>query len=297
METRASFVVIGMFTISVIVGVFLFVLWLAQVEIDREFARYDVIFETPVTGLSKGGEVHYSGIKVGEVKELFLDPKNPSRVIARVQVDARTPVSTDTAATLEFWGLTGVSYIQLSGGGPESTRLVAEDDEDVPTIVATPSVFQSLYASAPEILSGANEVILLLKDVLREENRESVSNALQNIDDLTASLATRSDEIAKMIDSTANLTQDLADADIDKMVQEAQKTAEALTELANTTNSVLLENSAAFRNFSETGLAGFGSFVAETRELVRTLDRVLAGLESDPARYISGNHVTEYEPQ
>ena len=67
METRASHVVIGAFILVIVAGAFGFVLWLAKIEIDQQYAYYRVTFEEAVSGLSIGGDVRYNGIPVGVV--------------------------------------------------------------------------------------------------------------------------------------------------------------------------------------------------------------------------------------
>src|SRR5579859_895805 len=124
METRASYVLIGAFTLCVFVAAFVFVLWIGKVSLDREWSYYDVVFKEAVTGLSIGGAVQYNGIQVGEVRKLSLDPDDPREVIAHVRLNGDTPVKTDTHARLTLLGLTGVTVIQLSGGSPAAARLL-----------------------------------------------------------------------------------------------------------------------------------------------------------------------------
>jgi phospholipid/cholesterol/gamma-HCH transport system substrate-binding protein len=76
METRAHHVLIGLFTVLVVVGALLFGLWLAKSSVDKEFKDYEIVFNEAVSGLSKGSAVQYSGIKVGDVVSLRLDPKD-----------------------------------------------------------------------------------------------------------------------------------------------------------------------------------------------------------------------------
>src|SRR3546814_20281963 len=92
METRAHHVLIGLFTVIVVVGALLFGLWLAKSSVDSEFKDYEVVFNEAVSGLSRGSAVEYSGIKVGDVVNLRLDPNDPRRVLARVRLSAETPV-------------------------------------------------------------------------------------------------------------------------------------------------------------------------------------------------------------
>ena len=91
METRAHHVVIGLFTLIVVSAALLFCLWLTNSGSDRQFRLYDIVFNEPVSGLSQGSTVQYSGIRVGEVTQLRLDRDNPNKVWARIRVSASTP--------------------------------------------------------------------------------------------------------------------------------------------------------------------------------------------------------------
>lgn len=77
METRAHHVLIGLCTVLVVAGALLFGLFLAKSSVDTEFKDYEVVFNEAVSGLSKGSSVQYSGIKVGDVVSLRLDPQDP----------------------------------------------------------------------------------------------------------------------------------------------------------------------------------------------------------------------------
>ncbi len=91
METRAHHVMIGLFSVIVVVGAMLFGLWLAKSSVDSAFQDYEVVFNEAVSGLSQGSSVQYSGIKVGDVISLRLDPKDPRRVLARIRLTGQTP--------------------------------------------------------------------------------------------------------------------------------------------------------------------------------------------------------------
>ncbi len=289
-------------------------LWLASVEIDQEFTSYDIIFESAVTGLSEAGDVRYSGIKVGEVSRLTIDPNDPSRVIARIRVDATTPVSVDTNATLEFQGLTGVSYIQLSGGGPKSEKLEAPEGQEVASILAEPSVFEAIFSGAPDVLASVGRAALMVQQILGPENQQSATSILESVDTITGTIAARSEEISSLIENTEKLSADLSEStaqikslttglnrllerDGDALFSEARRAATSVGDLADNANGILDANSASLRSFSDEGLAQFGVFVVEARQLVRTLDRVLERFDSDPARYLSGNQAAGYAPE
>ena len=173
METRAHHVLIGGFVLLVVLGLFTFVIWLARIDLDRDVSRYIIFFEGAVWGLSTSSNVMYNGIPVGSVQEIDLDPRDPSRVRVVIEVDATTPVRTDSVATLELQGITGVSLVQISGGSASSPALVALPGQDLPVIDSRRSQIQRLFAGAPELI---NRAILLIEQVTRlfdEDNLEA----------------------------------------------------------------------------------------------------------------------------
>src|SRR4029078_6954973 len=107
MEKNDNYALVGLSTLILSIGLTIFVIWLARLRINAEYDLYDVVFQGPVRGLNQGGEVHFNGIKVGEVTKIALDRTNPSRVIARARVTADVPIRVDSYATLELKGLSG----------------------------------------------------------------------------------------------------------------------------------------------------------------------------------------------
>ena len=79
METRANYALLGGVTIGAVVLVMLFAMWLARASFNREFATYDVVFDGAARGIGPGTEVRFNGIRVGEVRRLFMDPDNARR--------------------------------------------------------------------------------------------------------------------------------------------------------------------------------------------------------------------------
>ncbi len=106
METKARFVLVGAFTLAAMAALLAFLLWLAQVQINRSYAQYDIVFDT-VSGLGQDSVVRYNGVDVGKVLDIALDAQNPALVRVRIEINAATPVRKDTVATLSSQGVTG----------------------------------------------------------------------------------------------------------------------------------------------------------------------------------------------
>ena len=113
MERKANYALVGLSTLILFIGLVVFVVWLARLSFTREYDDYEILFVGPVRGLSEGGEVHFNGIKVGEVTKIVLDGRDPNRVIASARITSNVPVKTDSFATLEPQGITGVNYVQI----------------------------------------------------------------------------------------------------------------------------------------------------------------------------------------
>ncbi len=189
METRANYVLIGVFTLAVVVGVFGFIYWFQNIGGTGERAFFRVQFEGSVSGLRTGASVLFNGIKVGEVTELKLDPKKPKQVIAGISVDKVVAIRPDTEIGLEFQGLTGISALSLKGGDPNKPPLAggktAKDEQ--PIMIAPPGATSDVTAAARDALKKVQDLI--------EENQKSIKAALENIDKFTATLVRNSDHI------------------------------------------------------------------------------------------------------
>lgn len=314
METRAHHVLIGLFTLVVAALLMLFALWLGKYTTDRSFDEYDVVFREAVTGLSKGGIVQYNGIAVGEVRGLSLDRVDPRKVIARIRVDAETPVKRDTRAKLAIVGLTGVAQIQLSGGSPESTRLRAGSDGRVPVILADTSAFQHLLDSSEDIATTASEVLLRLNRVLSDDNLDRINKSLANVDAVTATMAGSRAELAEMV-RNANVasaqlkrtlisTGKMADgvnrdlvSQLPGLVAKLDRTLTRMESLTGQADGMLRENRDAVRSLGNDGLTQVGPAITELRALLRDLDRVIGKIEHSPAGFVLGKgQPEEFEP-
>jgi len=212
METKASHFVIGFFVLAMVSASFFFVVWLAKVEVDRELDYYNVFFEDGVAGLSVGGDVRYNGIPVGTVTSIILDPEDASRVQVAIEVDKGTPVSQGTEASLALQGITGVAYIELTGGGPDAPPLLADASGARPAIPSRRSTIQRLAADAPELLAQAISLIDDLRKLVDENNRASFNAILKNTETITRETADVAPQFRGMIDNLNKTSEKLQTA-------------------------------------------------------------------------------------
>lgn len=308
METRANYVLIGAFTLVGSICLLLFALWATKFSADRNWRMYEVIFSEPVTGLTEGGGVQYNGISVGTVDKLRLDPNDARKVIALLKVQADTPVKVDTKAKLSQQGITGVPFIQLTGGSPNAARLEADERGEIPVIRTEPSALQN-------IADTANRLVARMDEVLSEQNIKRITATIDHIEQATGAISDNREDIAALIENARQATETLnatlvtANGSIERidrdvvaqlpaLMDKLDATVGKLDSVAGNANAMIAENRPAIQSFANDGLAQLGPTLAELRNLIRDLRRVTDRLDGGAARYILGRDAPkEFEPK
>ncbi|KAA0013558.1 MCE family protein [Billgrantia pellis] len=312
METRAHHVVIGLFVVLAVIGGALFALWLNQSTREEAYTHYEVLFHRSVSGLSEGNAVEYSGVRVGEVIDVNLDPNDPRDVIARIQVQSHVPIRHDTRARLALANITGSMTIQLHGGSPDSPLLVAQD-ETPPRIVADPSPLSAMLNDSEELLASVNRVLSRLESLLSEENVESVERILANVERTTANLATLADAPGRLTDRMGDISREamrafaelrtLADrtggmleGHAEEALLDARETTASLARTARQIERLLEDNQGALESGLR-GVQGLGPVTLELRNTLSALDRLVRRIEENPTDFLLGrDRVEEFSP-
>lgn len=305
METRASYVLVGVFTLLAVIGALAFVMWTAGRGDGRNTAFYDVNFTGNVTGLSIGNEVLFNGVRVGLVKQITLSPVDPGKVKVRIEVDASTPVRDDSVASLEGRGLTGVSVVQITGGSPSSPLLLAEPGHPVPVIPSRASKLEQLFAGMPQLVSSGNELVSNVADLVNEQNRVALGNTLAALDTVTTRIAARADALDRIIVNMDVTTRRLANAsagmeqltgDLRSLVDtDIRRSVVSMGHTAQRIERVVAAAEPGVARFSGEGLEDMRRLLTETRQLIATLNRLSQRIESDPQRFWFGNPLPEYQ--
>ncbi|MFT3689474.1 MlaD family protein [Paenirhodobacter sp.] len=180
METKANYMLIGAFTVAGFVGILLFLMWFAKLQLNRQFAWYDIYFPE-VSGLSVSSDVSFSGLSVGKVIDMELSDRGDGTVRVRVEIKEDTPVRADSTASLVLQGVTGVSNVAITAGSA-GQPLLRTAASGVPVIPARGSVLQTLSDQGPEMIERLNTVTAQLTELLGEENQTRVRNILDNVE-------------------------------------------------------------------------------------------------------------------
>ncbi|CAE6885274.1 ABC-type transport system involved in resistance to organic solvents, periplasmic component USSDB6C [Pseudomonas marincola] len=305
MEPRAHHVLIGFFTLVTVGAALIFALWLSKSSADQEYHEYEVIFKEAVTGLSKGSSVQYSGINVGDVLKLSLDPKDPRKVRALIRVASDTPVKENTRAKLSLTGVTGTAVIQLNGGTPSSPLLIGKGG-DIPTIEADRSPLASLLANGEDVVFNINHLITQANHLFSDDNIERVGKTLDNIAQATTSISDQRDQLNITLkhigDASAeavNLmrtTNQLMDEQGREVFGNVERITASLEESSDTIAAMLQTNQQALNNGMQ-GVSQLGPAISELRETLSVLRSFSRKLEEDPSGYLlRSESIKEFQP-
>lgn len=268
METRAHFIIIGLFTLLGILGGLGFFLWLASVQIDRQYAQYGVLFDN-VSGLDQSADVLFNGVQVGSVTDIRIWEKDPGKAYVALEIDATTPVAVDTIARLESQGVTGVAYIALSGGSPGAALLTPEADGP-PIIPSRQSSFQSLVSGAPELIEDAANIIRQLEALTGEENQEHVRSILANVDNATSGLEQALTDFSDISDTLRAAT-----GDITEFVEGFAGVGEATRSTLETADTSFATITETFEN-ANTAIETLGPTIDQANAAIAAINTLIA---------------------
>lgn len=270
METRAKFILIGAFTIAGFLGILAFFLMFARIELDRQFDYYDIRFSS-VSGLGNASDVRFSGLPVGQVVDVRLSPDEDGSILVRIEVDGDTPVRTDSIATIEAQGVTGVSFVNIGPGTSSAPLLVGTDADPIPEIEAGRSTLQSLSEDAPALVNETLEAVRQVRDLLGGENEGRLQRILVNVESASEDFAQTLEDfssVAKTVTSFAeqigrfNTTLETLTDDLANILETADQTLISIGELSEEAKTVVARGSEALDSVQGT-LAQTESYIAD----------------------------------
>jgi phospholipid/cholesterol/gamma-HCH transport system substrate-binding protein len=318
-ETRANHFLVGCFVLALLAGIFTAGMWFARAKLTDESTYYYTYFRGAVTGLSVGSTVRYRGVPVGTVSDIAIDDQNLELIQVTLALRPDTPVRTDTRAGLQPQGITGLSFIQLSGGTQGAEPLRPREGKRRAVIPSVPSPIDKIIEDAPLVVARLADLADRITAMLSDENVRNIDRLIGNSAEAAAGfarvMAGAEGAVADARATLKGLDRTLADVDgfaVDAraLVAEVQRTvneAGTMTPQANAAIDEVRRAAGGFgrvadeiqklavasgpgvRDFGTTGLYELQQFMIEGRALMTTLNRVVANFERDPARFLFGD--------
>lgn len=311
MERDAHYAAVGIATIALLAALAVFSIWLARLQFNNDYDVYDIVFYGPVRGLSEGGEVHFNGIRVGEVTDLNLDPQKGDQVIARIRIDAMTPVRVTSRAQLEPQGITGLNYIQVTAGNPQSAILKEQYPANVvPVIQSQPSPIAELLSGSGTVLAQTVDALNRINRVLSDDNIRSFSTSLKNVESLSTELEARKGMLEQLEQALTKANSAVAEfealavssraivegdgraavANINAAAEEARAAVASINRTATNVEGPVNE-------FATTGLPQLQQSIQGLEDATRSLEGLIDEVRSSPRDFISRAPTKEMEVQ
>ena len=321
METKANYALIGAFVLAAFIAVIGFIAWLSGSQFDQQFTRYEVVFSGPVRGLTTGGEVRFNGLRVGEVVRLSLDPEDSGSVLAAIEIDANTPVHTNSSAKLEPQGLTGLSYIQIFSGGDEFP-LLKDLSRGPYQIPGEMSELDNLLEGGGDVLENAGIALARLNSLMNEESIANFQGILANTNRLSARLADADfdpETLNMLINDASQAARDLSatletyellasdvrtivDTDVKATIAKIDATLGSIDRavvsyegVAGDGKDLITDARDAINRLSNSGLTDLEETTNSLRDLVGSLNRIAVQLEESPIQFIVGDERQQVE--
>jgi phospholipid/cholesterol/gamma-HCH transport system substrate-binding protein len=187
MESDKRYFIEGLFVIVFSIALACFFVWLARSG-NKDDVLYRIHFAESVSGLERGDPVRFLGVEVGMVKSMTIRPDDPNRVEVDVQLHKDAPIKTDTTATLNFKGITGTFFIELSGGSANAKTLVAATPPgQVPEIPVVRSALATLMEQMPKDVSKFSSLMDQMPKVVSKFSaiEDQTKKVVTNIGDVT----------------------------------------------------------------------------------------------------------------
>jgi phospholipid/cholesterol/gamma-HCH transport system substrate-binding protein len=311
MERDAHYAAVGIATIALMAALAVFAIWLARLQFNNDYDVYDIVFYGPVRGLSEGGEVHFNGIRVGEVTDLNLDPKKGDQVIARIRIDGTTPVRVTSRAQLEPQGITGLNYIQITAGNPNSAILKTQyPDNVVPVIQSQPSPIAELLSGSGTVLAQTVDALNRINRVLSDDNVRSFSTSLKNIESLSTELEarkgmlqqleqalTRANSAVAEYEALAVSTRGIIEGDGREAVANINAAAEEARTAVASINRIATGAEGPVNEFVTTGLPQMQQAIQGLDDATRSLEGLIDEVRASPRDFIGRPPTKEMEVQ
>lgn len=302
MEEKVNFAVVGVFVLVLSAALIGGVLWFGSgLSYRTVYDVYLTYMNESVSGLNLNAPVRYRGVEVGRVQQITLAPGNVEQVQLTLGIERGTPIKIDTVAILQTHGLTGLTFVELTGGSRDAPALKTQQGAKFPVIQTRPSLMTRLDTSVSSMFANLNRTSENINALLDEDNRQAIKHTLADIEILSRTLAARQAAIdsslsnaARTLENTARLTGELP-----QLAERIQRSADAFDHMSNEValagaSTRVTMNST--QQFTDETLPEIRLLVVELRELTHSLRRFSSELEQNPSVLLHGKAAAKRGP-
>ena len=224
---------------------------------------------TDISGLNRGADVRFGGVRVGKVTAIEPDPDDRTQIRVTAVVEGNVPVNRRSVATIEQVTMTTEKHLEISTGGAEEPL---HETGDLLTSSAAGGLFdipdlEGVTSRLETMLDGINLLLGVNEDGGGMGDPDAVDLA-----EVLASLKTTLDEGAEVARGAGAVIDDNR-AGIEQIVTRLAALEETANELMTGINEGIAENRGSIHQ-------SFGNLEELTGELNKRLDELVATLRT-----------------
>ena len=299
MERNANYAAVGAFILLVTLVGALFIYWYTDAREHRNYNRYEVYFDGTVAGLERGSAVRYLGVGVGRVVDLRIDPRDSSRVMVIVDIDASAPISKKTVAELSLQGVTGLLFIDIVQRRHVHEQLPEVPSYKYPVIPAAPSRLQAFLQSLPDLATSIGDVVERADRLLSDENLAAFSGTLANLNKASVGLPQTAHDLNNLLAEVRSATEqiaasahdlraviDTAGPDVEATIQRLHAVADNVAKASDLIDKIIADNRQDIRSFTRDGLPELERFLREGRAAAEEIRELSNSLRENPSQLL-----------
>lgn len=305
MDLKVNYTVVGFFVVLLTAALLVIFFWLSTFRHAKQYDTYLIYFHEDVTGLSVRSPVRFSGVPVGFVKDIDLDPENPQLVKLMVDIEDDVRITTSIVASLNVQGVTGVLYVSLKAKRIDDGLLKAKKGEKYPAIPSEPSLLMELSTVLPEMTKNMQSIGESVRKLLDEQNLLAVRHSLENVSEFTKSLAESSQDLKgsiKFLRKTLENSSAASDQ-LPKVMKQLNTTLASLKnmtkQITQTSHSIDLtmgQSQIVLSNFSDQVMPNTYQVMTRLNMVADNFQRITEQLERNPSMLVRGKQASPLGP-
>lgn len=268
MNYRLQEMKVGLMVILAFALFLFFVFVISGIQFKKETVLYTTHLRY-VGGLEVGTPVRLGGVMAGRIADIVFPEEKDQQIKLVLELEAKTPVKTDSRAYMTSIGLLGEFYVEIDPGSPDAQIL--PPGSEIPSL--TTSSFSQLSTTMGNMAASAETTIVRINRILGPRNQLYFSGILENINEIMASNARH---LNQMLNNMEFLSTELVriTSRLDTLLQDndlvIQKTMRHLDSTLVESKNLLQQTQKSLASLDEIVISNSGRYQAIMNSLARS---------------------------
>ncbi len=148
------------------------------------YAQYD-----NVNGLVAANPVMIKGLQVGQVKKVYFNPNDPTKIVAELYITGDYAIPENSGARIVRASLLGEHQVEIIMG---DSKVMAHNKDTLAASVEEAfgeAMLMPIKTKAESLISSLDSIAIIVKEVLNKDTRENIQLSIVHIRETMANLA------------------------------------------------------------------------------------------------------------